>query len=104
MAWPLARRGANEALYFGLIEHAVARGCIRFDFGRSKIGSGAAAYKKNWGFEPRDVRTFGWTPDGVASRSVDSQSAGNAWKTRVWRRLPLSVANRLGPLIARGLA
>ncbi len=98
------RERANEALYFGLMEHAVTRGCTRFDFGRSKVGSGPATFKKNWGFEAREVRALGWTPDGVRPRSVDSLSASNAWKTRLWQRLPLSVANRLGPPIARGLA
>lgn len=95
---------ANEALYFGLMEHAVARGCTRFDFGRSKVGSGPAAFKKNWGFDAREVRAFGWSPAGVRPRSVDSLSAANAWKTRLWQRLPLPVANLIGPPIARGLA
>jgi FemAB-related protein (PEP-CTERM system-associated) len=43
---------ANELMYFALMRHASARGCTRFDFGRSKIGTGAYAYKKNWGFDP----------------------------------------------------
>ena len=95
---------ANDAMYFALMEHAVARGCTRFDFGRSKLGSGPAAFKKNWGFEASAVHATGWTPTGVRPRSVDSLSASNAWKTRLWRRLPLAIANRLGPPIARGLA
>lgn len=95
---------ANEALYFAVMEHAVERGCTRFDFGRSKVDSGPAAFKKNWGFEA--VPVVGWrhTPVGVAPRDVDSTSDANAWKTRAWARLPLPIANRLGPLIARGLA
>ena len=95
---------ANEALYFAVMEHAVARGCDRFDFGRSKVDSGTAAYKKNWGFEARPVVGWRHTPTGVTPRDVDSTSAANRWKTRAWARLPLPIANRLGPLIARGLA
>ncbi len=95
---------ANEALYFALMEHAVARGCARFDFGRSKVDSGPAAYKKNWGFGARPVQQQLWAPRGVAPRDVNPLSAANRWKTRAWQRLPLPVANRLGPLIARGLA
>ena len=95
---------ANEALYFAAMERAVARGCTRFDFGRSKAGSGPAAFKKNWGFEARSVVGWRHTPSGVTPRDVDSTSAANAWKTRAWTRLPLPIANRLGPLIARGLA
>ncbi len=95
---------ANEALYFALMERAVARGCTRFDFGRSKVGSGPAAYKKNWGFEARPVTHTRWTPPGVAPRDVDSLSAANRWKTRLWQKLPLPIANRVGPIVARGLA
>lgn len=95
---------ANEAMYFALMERAVERGCDHFDFGRSKVESGPASFKKNWGFEARPVQGFHWTPPGVSPRDVDSTSDANAWKTRAWQRLPLAVANRLGPPIARGLA
>ncbi|MGJ3628079.1 GNAT family N-acetyltransferase [Sphingomonas sp. MMS24-JH45] len=43
---------ANDRMYVALMAHARARGCTRFDFGRSKAGTGAAAFKKNWGFVP----------------------------------------------------
>lgn len=95
---------ANDALYFAVMEHAVARGCTRFDFGRSKVDSGPAAYKKNWGFEARPVVGWRHTPDGVRPRDVNPTSVANAWKTKLWSRLPLPIANRVGPLIARGLA
>ena len=102
---PAARtERANEALYFAVMEHAVARGCARFDFGRSKLDSGPAAYKKNWGFEARPVTHTHWTPPDVAARDVDSLSAANRWKTRLWQRLPLPIANWVGPIVARGLA
>ena len=34
------------------MRRAAARGCRLFDFGRSKLGTGAFAFKKNWGFAP----------------------------------------------------
>ncbi|GAA0540552.1 FemAB family XrtA/PEP-CTERM system-associated protein [Rhizomicrobium palustre] len=46
------KSGANDLLYWEVMRHAVARGCTHFDFGRSKAGTGAFAFKKNWGFEP----------------------------------------------------
>jgi hypothetical protein len=60
-------------MYFGLMRHARERGCTRFDFGRSKAGTGAAAFKKNWGFEPEPLTYFTRTADGTAPRA--SQSA-----------------------------
>ena len=94
---------ANERMYFELMLHARRRGCARFDFGRSKAGSGPAAYKKNWGFAPRPLVYASWTAPGAPERNVDPASAAHSAKIALWKRLPLSVANRIGPAIAKGL-
>lgn len=98
-----AARGlrANDLMYFALMRHARQRGCDSFDFGRSKVGTGAAAFKKNWGFEGR--------PLVYASRSVHGPRAINplnpkyALMIALWKRLPVRVAQIVGPPIARGL-
>lgn len=95
---------ANDRMYFELMRHARRRGCTRFDFGRSKCGSGAFDFKKNWGFEPEPLAYASWTAPGCEPRDADPASARHATRIALWRRLPLPVANRLGPWIARGLA
>lgn len=100
---PARRLRANDRMYYELMRHARARGCDRFDFGRSKTGSGAYHFKRNWGFEPEPLTYAVWTAPGAASRDASPNSAGNAALARIWQRLPLSLANRLGPFIARGL-
>ena len=95
---------ANERMYFELMLHARRRGCTWFDFGRSKTGSGPWHYKKNWGFEPTPLTYGVWTAPGAEPRDVDPTSAAHAAKIAVWKRLPLGLANRIGPHIARGLA
>jgi FemAB-related protein (PEP-CTERM system-associated) len=95
---------ANERMYFELMRHARSRGCHTFDFGRSKVGSGAYAYKKNWGFEPTPLSYAMWRADGQRARDIDPTSEAYSAKIALWKRLPLAVSNRLGPLIARGLA
>nr|WP_232834063.1 MULTISPECIES: FemAB family XrtA/PEP-CTERM system-associated protein [unclassified Sphingomonas] len=92
---------ANDRMYFALMGHARARGCARFDFGRSKTGTGAAAFKKNWGFVP-EPRTYA-TRHAGAARAVNPLNPKYALMVRTWQRLPLPVANLLGPWIARGL-
>lgn len=94
---------ANDRMYLALMVHARARGCDRFDFGRSKTGSGAYEFKRNWGFVPEPLTYATWTAPGVARRDADPTSAKHAALIAAWRRLPLVAANRLGPLIARGL-
>jgi FemAB-related protein (PEP-CTERM system-associated) len=94
---------ANELLYFALMRHARERGCTSFDFGRSKVGTGAYAYKKNWGFEPRPLSYATRTADGAAPREVNPLSPRYRMQIAVWKKLPLWLANRLGPPLARGL-
>ena len=100
-----AARGlrANERMYYELMLHARKRGCTRFDFGRSKTGSGPYHFKKNWGFEPEPLTYSSWSAPGVAARNIDPTDASYARKIELWKRLPLSLANAIGPHIARGL-
>lgn len=90
---------ANELLYFALMKHAATRGCTRFDFGRSKFGTGAFAFKKNWGFDPQPLvyASFG------KARDINPLDPKYSFKIEAWKRLPLWAANRIGPLISRGL-
>jgi FemAB-related protein (PEP-CTERM system-associated) len=94
---------ANDAMYFALMRHARERGCRRFNFGRSKAGTGAAAFKKNWGFEPQPLRYFTRAPEGVVPRKVNPLDPKFSLQVKAWKRMPLWAANRLGPWIARGL-
>jgi FemAB-related protein (PEP-CTERM system-associated) len=90
---------ANDHMYFELMRHAAARGCTRFDFGRSKLGTGAFAFKKNWGFEPEPLV---YASKGEA-RETNPLSPKYRLQVALWQRLPLWLANRVGPPIARGL-
>ncbi|MEO7247338.1 MAG: FemAB family XrtA/PEP-CTERM system-associated protein [Novosphingobium sp.] len=97
------RLRANDRMYFELMRHARGRGCTSFDFGRSKTNSGAYLFKRNWGFEPQPLSYASWTAPGCARRDADPTSAKHAAQIAVWRRLPLPLANLMGPLIAKGL-
>lgn len=100
-----AARGlrANDLMYYALMNHARARGCTRFDFGRSKAGTGAAAFKKNWGFEGRPLSYWKRTTDGRPPREINPLNPKYRLQVAAWQRLPLRLANRIGPMIARGL-
>lgn len=101
---PEARKArANELMYFALMRHAWERGCTRFDFGRSKVGTGPFAYKKNWGFEPEPLSYARWLAEGQAARDTNPTSAKYRMQVNAWKRLPLWLANRVGPHISRGL-
>nr|WP_233222235.1 FemAB family XrtA/PEP-CTERM system-associated protein [Sphingomonas deserti] len=90
---------ANDLLYFALMRHAAERGCTRFDFGRSKLGTGAFAFKKNWGFDPEPL-VYAIKGD---ARETNPLSPKYRFQVAAWKKLPLWLANRIGPPIARGL-
>ena len=100
-----AARGlhAYDLLYWQLMCRSVERGVKHFDFGRSKAGTGAFDYKCYWGFEPEPLN---YQYHLVKQRHFPDVNPNNP-KYRLfvdaWRRLPLPMANRLGPLIARQL-
>ena len=70
----------------------------------SKTGSGPFKFKKNWGFEPQPLAYAEWTAQGHAARDIDPTSEAYSRKIEIWKKLPLPIANTIGPFIARGLA
>lgn len=94
---------ANDLAYFEVMRRAIARGCARADFGRSKIGTGPWKRKKIWDFEEVPLVYGLRTQAGSSARNVNPLSAGNRLKVEAWKRMPLWAANRFGPLLARGL-
>jgi FemAB-related protein (PEP-CTERM system-associated) len=83
---------ANDFKYWELMRRACARGLKVFDYGRSKVGTGPYAFKKNWGFEP--------TPLHYEYRLYNAKYQ---LLIKTWRRLPIGVANWLGPMVVRNL-
>jgi FemAB-related protein (PEP-CTERM system-associated) len=94
---------ANDFKYWELMRRACARGLKVFDYGRSKQGTGSYAFKKNWGFEPRPLH---YEYCLYKRESVPQNNPSNA-KYRLliatWRRMPIGLANWLGPFIVRNL-
>jgi FemAB-related protein (PEP-CTERM system-associated) len=101
--WAARGLRANDRMYFELMRHARARGCTHFDFGRSKTNSGAHDFKRNWGFEPAPLSYGVYTAPGGHARDADPTSATHSRRIDLWKKLPLPVANLIGPWIARGL-
>ena len=95
---------ANDRLYYELMRHARAnKGCTRYDFGRSKAGTGVAVFKKNWGFEGVPLRYAKRVAPGETPREMNPMSPKYRLQVAVWKRLPLWLANTMGPVIAKGL-
>jgi FemAB-related protein (PEP-CTERM system-associated) len=94
---------ANDLVYYETLRRALEAGCTHADFGRSKIGSGPWARKRIWDFDETVLTYAVRTADGEAPRAVNPLDPRYKLKVAAWQKLPLWAANRLGPLIARGL-
>lgn len=94
---------ANDLIYFDVMERAIARGCTAADFGRSKVGTGAWQRKRIWGFEETPLVYGVRTADGAGPREINPLNPKYRLQIAAWQRLPLWLANRVGPIIARGL-
>ena len=94
---------ANDFKYWELMRRSCARGLKVFDYGRSKQGTGSFAFKKNWGFEPRALH---YQYCLYKRDSIPQNNPSNAkYKLLIetWRRMPIGLANFLGPFIVRNL-
>lgn len=92
---------AYDFAYFDLMRRAHGRGARTFDFGRSKAGTGAHDYKTYWGFEPEPLH---YQFHLVRARELPGVNPLNPKYRRMvetWQRLPLPVANLVGPPLAR---
>ena len=93
----------NDFMYWEVMRRAAAKGCTRFDFGRSKVGTGAFSFKKNWGFTPQPLfHRFALKP-GASMPDHNPLNPKYRLFITAWKRLPLPVANTLGPMIVRGV-
>jgi len=94
---------ANDFMYWELMRRACARGIRVFDFGRSKQGTGAYDFKKNWGFE---AQTLHYEYQLYGAKSVPDTNPLNPkyqLVIKTWKRMPLWAANLIGPHIVRNL-
>ena len=95
---------ANDFMYWEVMRRAGAeRGARLFDFGRSKSGTGAFDFKKNWGFTAQPLHYCYQLREGARLPEHNPTNPKYKLMIAAWRRLPLPVANLLGPPIVRGL-
>lgn len=91
----------NMLLYWAMLEHACQSGMRSFDFGRSTPGSGTYRFKEQWGARPLPLCWDYWLDDGGELPDLNYANPKYAVAVRLWRRLPLTVANILGPRIIK---
>jgi FemAB-related protein (PEP-CTERM system-associated) len=94
---------ANDFMYWEVMRRACERGCGVFDFGRSKLGTGSYAFKKHWGFEPEPLHYEYKLLRRDERPDINPLSPKYRLYVAAWKRLPLALANLIGPWIAKDL-
>jgi FemAB-related protein (PEP-CTERM system-associated) len=94
----------NMLVYWEMMERTIDSGANVFNFGRCTPNSGTHRFKMQWGGREEQLwwyqQTAATDPMNAAS-TPSPDDRGFALATRIWQRLPVAVANRLGPQIVR---
>ena len=92
---------ANNLLYWKIITRACEQGLQWFDMGRSTKMQGTSFFKESWGARPVQLFYNYLLAPGIEVPDTDSPVMRIAVKA--WTKLPLGVANALGPHFIRGV-
>jgi FemAB-related protein (PEP-CTERM system-associated) len=99
---PVARDlAANNFLWWERIKFGIASGMTTFDFGRSKKGTGAYAFKKKWNPKISDLDYQVFLVKRKTAPNFSPANPKFELATQVWSRLPLLLTNCLGPRIVK---
>lgn len=91
----------NYYLFNEIIKYCLERGYNTFDFGRSVETSGTYFFKQGWGAKPlqmyykyylRSIKKIPSTSQSMNKRKIFS---------KIWKRIPLKIANTIGPIIRK---
>ncbi len=94
---------ANDFMYWEVMRRACEAGLATFDFGRSKRGTGSFEYKSIWGFEPEPLSYEYLLLKRSSIPEINPLNPKYRLAISAWKRLPLPIANWLGPRLARNL-
>ncbi|MBV8771855.1 MAG: FemAB family PEP-CTERM system-associated protein [Deltaproteobacteria bacterium] len=97
------KKEAPTVLYWSLIEHGIKEGFARVDLGRCSPAGGNYEFKRHWQPVERPLNWHYLQTSGAPIRMLNGDSPKFKLATAIWRRLPIAVANRLGPRLVRGI-
>lgn len=94
---------ANDFMYWELMRRSCEKGIKVFDFGRSKLDTGSYSFKKNWGFEPQPLYYEYQLHQAKAVPDHNPLNPKYRYFIKAWQKMPLALANFIGPHIVKNL-
>jgi FemAB-related protein (PEP-CTERM system-associated) len=95
--------GVSNFMYWELMREAVRRGFRRFDFGRSKRGTGSYEFKRGWRMTERELPYKYFLVRANELPRRDPLNPRYRLMIEAWKRLPLGFANFVGPMVVKYL-
>lgn len=95
---------AGEFLYWSVIERGISKGLKTFDLGRSLVGSGNETFKLKWSPYRQPLAYWYWLAPGQRLPELNQKNRKLQVMIAIWKRLPASIVNFLGPYLIRGIA
>lgn len=93
----------NMLLYWEVLKYAIDNHFRLFDFGRSSKDAGTYRFKQQWGARPGQLFWHYWLQPGATLPALNPDNPKYALAIKIWRKMPLSMTTRLGPLIVKNL-
>jgi len=97
------KKYSQVMMYWLFIQHAISQGFERIDLGRCQRDSGTYNFKRHWNPVERPLYWYYRTKDGASAPNLHADNPKFKIATKVWRHLPLTVTNSLGPRLVRVL-
>ena len=91
----------NMVLYWEVLKFSCKEQCEVFDFGRSSIDASTYRFKKQWGAKPVQHYWYSSSPDSQESAGLNPNNPKYQLMINAWQRLPLWLANFIGPFIVK---
>jgi serine/alanine adding enzyme len=93
----------NEFLYWNAIQWSCQSRACELDLGRSSINAGTYLFKKQWNPDVRPLFWYHWLGPRTEIPDLSPNNPKYAVAVRWWKRMPLGLANLVGPSIVRNI-
>lgn len=94
---------ANMFMYWEVLQRAVAKSYSFFDFGRSSKQANTYKFKKQWGAQPYQLYWSYWLNGSETLPDISPSNSKYELLIKIWQRMPVCLANIIGPYVVKYL-
>ncbi len=93
----------NMLLYREVLNFAISKKFKQFDFGRSSKNGSTYRFKQQWGAQPKQLYWHYCLEKSNKPPSLNTANPKYALLINIWKHLPLTLSNWLGPIIVKNI-